>query len=327
LGIFCLAHAAPADVGFSAPVGYDYEEAKALLTSKNYTAATIMLRKVLKYTENQAPVAMDLAKALVYSGRREEALSVLTQVAGREKGERREQLIRRANVVARIFLTKSTSQSYQEGLNFLKAKRFGAAKERFEKALEFEPDNLEVLLRLGQCQVMTGDNDSAAERLRLAKRLNPHELEVRLWLGRALHQRGELSQGIEELQEAQRGLASSELTPVWLAEALHSAGQKVPAIQLLEKDAKAQPFHLMSLLTLAKFKLANAPRDAQSHWSVKKDLQVALSRLEDYGKPTSPSFESELGLDLRSPEQIKAEIQVLLQKVELRLGPPAPEAG
>jgi tetratricopeptide (TPR) repeat protein len=295
---------------------FEYREAQVFLAKKEWADAVISLRKVLRDDPEFSPAAVDLSKALVYSGRREEALSVLSQAANRERGTRRAELIRRAQVSSRTFLTSTTFQLYQEGLSLMIARKYRAAQERLEKGLLQEPDNVELLTRLGQSLVLESDPDSAAERLRLAKKLNPYEPQIRLWLGRALHQRGELGGAIEELKVAYAELGGSELAPVWLADAMTSGSQRLAAIKILEKNTREQPFHLSGLLMLAKLKLMGT-NSSDGLWSVRKDLQITLSRLEEAGK--LPCFEGDLGLDLRAPEALKAEVEALLKKVDTRI--------
>ena len=298
----------------------DYSEAQELLAKKKWAEAAIVFRSILRKTPDYSPAAAGLTRALAFSGRREEALSFLWRFVDREKGARRSVLIRRGRVLSRQFLTSVTFQTYQDGLNFIEAKKYRLARERFEKALTQEPDNVEILTRLGQCLTLDNDFDSAAERLRLAKRLNPYEPEIRLWLGRTMHQRGEIKEAVDELKVAASELEGSEIAPIWLASALFSLGQKAPAIQVLEEDVKGQPYHLASLLSLARFRTQVTARDSQNLWAAKKDLQLALSRLDQYKVADSHKFEGELGLNIRnSAEEIKSESQKLLQQIEDRL--------
>lgn len=296
-------------------------EARGLMDKKKWSEAVVVLRKLLKEApdaQESTKVAVALAKALTYASRREEALSVLGQAVSRDRSNR-EALIQRIQVLSRTFLSHQTFQIYQEGMNFLLAKKYGNARGRFRRALEVEPDHVEILVRLGQCLVMDSDYDSAAERLRLARKLNPHEPEVHLWLGRALHQRGELKEAIMELREAYRRLPQSELAPLWLAEVMMASGQKAAALQILEEDVKKEPFHLRGLVALARHKYLSSSKDSQALWAARKDLQVALSRLDQYGGENGRRFESSLGLDLRDVEQVRSESQSLLQRLDSRL--------
>ena len=113
---------------------------------------------------------------------------------------------------------------------------------------------------------------------------------------------------------------------LWLSAALFSYGQKAQAVQVLEEDVKAQPFHLSSLLQLAWTRSQVLSRDNQTLWAGRKDVQLILSRLEQYEKrgllnPAQWEFEGQLGLDMRqSASELKAEANKLLQQIESRLG-------
>lgn len=307
------------------PSHSDYADAKALLARNKWEEAAIVLRSVLKKSPGFFPGAIELARALVYLGRREEALTLLSQAISRQPpGTRKTALIARVSVVSRMFLTQKTFQAYQDGLNLLSLQKFRAARERFESAIEAEPDNLEVLTRIGECLVLEGDYDSAAERLRLAKRLNPYEPEISLWLGRALHQRGELGQALDELRVASEGLDGSERAPIWYALALLSAGNRKGAIQELESDTEERPFHLTSMVTLARIRTESSRDNVESLWSARKELQVALSRLPQYASGEPSRSESELGVELRQPaESLKSEITALLTQLDGRLKDPS----
>jgi thioredoxin-like negative regulator of GroEL len=299
----------------------DYSEAKELLSKHTWAEAAIVLRSVSRKNPDFLAGAMELARALVYSGRREEALGVLGQAASRQKGPRREALEGRLRVLSRLFVTQRTQQIYQEGLNLMMVGKYRPARERFEKALESEPDNIEILTRIGQCLVLEGDMDSAAERLRLARKLDPFEPEVRLWLGRALHQRGELAEALEELKAAHEGLDASERAPVWYADALVKSGNRKAAVAVLEEDAAQQPFHLIGILTLAKLRTQLFKDGADSLWGARKDLQVALSRLPKYASGELGATEGELGVEMReSATDLKGEIIAMLAQLDGRLG-------
>jgi thioredoxin-like negative regulator of GroEL len=311
--ILVLGSTARADISYLTQA--KYEEARSLIAHHRYAESAVMLRTVLKEAPDLLPAALDLARALTYLGRRGEAVAVLAERSSRESPKVRATLMRRQQVMSRLFLTNATFQGYQEGVNFLIAGKYKAARERFSGALDHEPDNVEILLRLAQAQLLERDADSAVENLRTARKLNPFEPQIRLWLGRALLLRGEVPQATEELKAANQELKGGETAAVWLADALLASGQKAAAIQLLEQDSKSNPMHLQALVSLARHRLGLSPRDEESLWIVRKELQLALSRLPEYGSPTG-RIENELALDLRNSDDLKKEIDAMLQKVE-----------
>ena len=329
MGVGLLAAGAPARgaEGASGP-----EDARSLVKNRKWAEAAIVFKDLLKKEPGQTSIAIELSESLVYAGRREEALGVLSDAISRERGANREILIRRLRVLSRVFVASASFQTYQDGLNLAATRKYRPAREKFERALMDEPANIEILVAIGQCLVLESDFDSAAERLKLARRLNGYEPEVRLWLGRAMAQRGELDEAIGDLKIAAAGLPRSELAPVWLGEALFSIGQRPAAIATLEADVRDHPFHLQSLMTLAQLRIqtvasvagAAAPvssRDRQPVMEARKDLQLAQSRLTGYGSAEAGvAPESELSLWIRpAPEDLKTEIDKLFKRVEGRL--------
>jgi predicted Zn-dependent protease len=295
----------------------DYFEAKQLLAKRKWNEAAIVLRTVLKRSPDFTPAAVGLANALAYSGRREEALSILGQMTAKENGKARATLISRARVLSKVFITKETFQIYQDGLNFLFVKKTHPARDKFEKALLAEPDNVEILTRLGQCLVLDGDFDSASERLRLARKLNPYESEVSAWLGRALSQRGEAVEALSELQRAKAENPDSEMIAVWLSEALENAGQKAQALQTLDDNIRAYPNHVAALYQLEKLRTQQVGSpDRKTLQAMGRDLRLGLSRVSAYPDTFKPLSE-DLALDVRpSAAELKENIEKLLAKLE-----------
>lgn len=308
-----------------------YSEAKKLIDSRKWAEAAIVLRALLQEKPDFMPAYVNLARALAYLNRREEALTILEQAAGSAAPSDRKALIRKLAVLSRQFLENDTFQIYQEGVSFLARRKYKDASVRLARALDREADNVEILVRMGQALVLSGDHDSAAERLRTARRLNPYEPEIQLWLGRALFFRGEIGEALKELTEARRLLPRSELAPVWLAEALLGAQRRKEALDLLDRDLRKEPLHLPSLISLARIRseslgpMAASERD-NPLWLARKDLQIALSRFEDYTKLTRRGpFESELGFTPHRPNELKTQAQGLLAQVESRIEAAAPE--
>jgi tetratricopeptide (TPR) repeat protein len=329
------------------------EDAQKLISNKKWAEAAVVLRAELAESA-PAPaekIAVLLSRALVFSGRREEALAVLSQTLSREKSAPlKRELIQKIRITAQVFLTNTDFQLHQDGVNLMMARKYRAAREKFDKALEQEPTNVANLIRVGQCMALGGDYDSAAERLRLAERLDPYEPEVRLWLGRALHQRGEIAEATEELKAAYDEQPGSEIAATWYAETLVSHGQKNEALRVLENDVEQRPDNVGSLVSLARMRIkalqgvANASnKDAlAAAWQSRRELQLALSRLPTYldtasssvvplpGSPETPDTTgitppapapaNDLAVDQRRPEdELKREIERLMSDADARI--------
>jgi tetratricopeptide (TPR) repeat protein len=299
-----------------------FEEARQLLGKRKWEEAAIAFGAFAKRNPSYMPANLGLAAALVHVGRREEALGILTRLARQEKRRPvRDALIRKIRAVSRIFLTSTTFQIYQDGLNFMAGKKYRAAREKLSKAVELEPDNVEVLARLGQCLLLDKDYDSAAERLRLARRLDPYEPQIGLWLARALYQRGELEEALAEFQAVFAELdGTSELAPGWYADSLFIMGHRAAALKVLDEHARANPFHVQALIELARMQVQTASRDREGLWNARKNLQLALSRIDQYSAPEAAATEGPLGLTLKkNPEELRTEIQRLFEQIDSRL--------
>jgi tetratricopeptide (TPR) repeat protein len=295
-------------------------EANRLLQVQKWNDAGALFRSVLKREPQSIQGAIGLAATLAHSKKREEGLNILSSCLTGVTRTQRAVVIRRIHVLARTFLSNDTFRMYQDALNLMLEKKYRAAKEKFVKALAEEPDNVEILLRLGQCFFLDNDITHAISRLQAAQKLDPYEPMINLWLGRALFIRGSHAEAIAELKTAQHGLQGCEQSTVWLAEALSSSGQNYPAIRLLDRDSKSWPFHVSSLIALAKLRVQSPHPDSQLLWTARKELQLAMSRVEQYFATDPSQVERELSLDLRkSSSEIKSEIQKLLQLVQSRI--------
>jgi len=321
------------------PPAQTLQEAEALSLQKKWADAAVVFRATLRQNPEHTGAALGLARALAFSGRREEALTLLLRFADQTTGDRRTVFIRRAKVLGRVFLTNNTFQLYQDGLNFMQTAKIRAARERFEKALEQEPDNVEILTRLGQTLMAEKDFDSASERLRLATRLGPFEPEIRLWLGHALHQRGELKEALEELRAAHQALPDLEMGVLWLAATLISSGQRAAAIQFLTDSCQRHPGHLLALFQLARLRLQSPDsKSSQALWASRKDLQLILSRLKTnsaFPPPASgrafpfdlahsseePSTEADASQSTDVKKELEKSTSRLLQEIDHALAP------
>ncbi len=290
-----------------------------LMREKKYTEATILIRAVIQDStlsvNDSLPFVLKLSEALSRSGRREEALVLLGQYATQTSGVRQQGLIRRANVLSRMFLTEASFRTHQEGVNLLRALKVDAATEKFNSVFLSEPDNVEVLIRLGQCQLLKKEVTPAIERFRQARRLLPREPEIQLWLGRALQVKGDLTEGLEILLGAYKEFNQKEVAIVWVTEALWGAGQKNKALRILEEEVRRHPEHLWSITRWARYKLS-ITRDPQSLAALRRSLNTALSQVDGYLENRMNETEFTSGLPLIRREELKSEIKSLLLQRE-----------
>ncbi|MBI4924326.1 MAG: tetratricopeptide repeat protein [Bdellovibrio sp.] len=180
---------------------FDYQEAIILLTKNKLPEAALIIKDILKTNPYHILSLLNLAKTYTMLGRREEALQLLEQHIQKENNnDKREFLVRRINVLSRLFLTKNTLQNYQESLTSIKEKKYKQAIQQLQSILLLEPYHFEVLVSLGQCQLLEGRHDAAHETLRFAIKLNSYDTEIHSLLAKTFYERGEFKQALEELK-------------------------------------------------------------------------------------------------------------------------------
>jgi Flp pilus assembly protein TadD len=114
------------------------------------------------------------------------------------------------------------------------------ALDAYTEAAAEQPDDVGVLLGLGQTLVHLGQYEAAERELRRALRLAPEQLDVRYQLGLTLFKRGNYAAAASELRR------TTELEPsaagfMVLGESLNQMGDPDGAIEALEQVARLQP--------------------------------------------------------------------------------------
>lgn len=317
LGLFALA-GAPAlgaqeeGVASAGPPSARLSEADALLRKKQWAEAVPVLHRLMKELPGFLPAVFELARAQTELGRRADALTLLKEAHARERGRHRAEIERRIARISKVFLKSETLQLHEDGVQLLRARKWSEAQQRFQRASTLEPDHPELLLREGQVFVLLEQLSLADEKLSRALELNPFESETKLWLGRARVLSQKKAAGIQLLEEAAAILPRSELTRIWLAEAYLESKQRDLARSTLERHVQAYPLHVAALLALARLHSGDAKKSSLQEST--RLLQLALSRVDQYRNP-----ESESGLALFGPEELKGRVQALVSETDLKL--------
>jgi tetratricopeptide (TPR) repeat protein len=309
----------PMDFGMSdAPpetADESYLQIREWMDARRWTEAIEALSSYRKKYPYSMEATMDLATAYFSMGERKQAVILLMQMNDRRSSP---ELRIRAKRISRIFRTSKGLQIFQDGKKFLLNRKYKQAIELFERALSLEDQNWEVLLRLAQAHLLSGD---APTSLRLFEEIESWQLkepESLLWRSRALHQRGQYRPAISGLESALRSLPRSELAVLWLAEAYVAIQDRRGALTVLLDAVSREPLHVGALIQSIRLRLSLA-NDLKAVQALQKDLQVAQSRLPQYHSKSFPAFESELGIEMRQDPDLDSEIQDLVRQVEDRV--------
>jgi len=298
-------------------------ELRKLVHSGKWEEAEPLAREILEALPEDEQTRHLFVKLLTETGRRSEALEKLRLWIGSAQSEAplKSKLMRAASSLSRVYLTKSTLQSIQEGADFLVNRKYRDAVKKFKDALSVEPDNVEILLRMVQGNYLSGDYPEAAIAAEKALALTPWDLQVKMWLGRVYGAQKKWSLAIPLLTEAAKGDSNfqSELANIFLADVLWKFGQKDGAIGHLEKWTAANPYHLNASAKLAWFRLNYEPADRNYLFQVKKELQVALSRFDYVYQNQKFADENHLDRFLSEPDTLKGKLNHYLTTVEERI--------
>jgi tetratricopeptide (TPR) repeat protein len=303
-------------------------DAEIFLDRHKWSDARDCYLDLIKKDVNLTTAWIGLATSLTYLGQRKEALRQLSVGVDQVKINQKSQVMKRIHILSRLFLTNATFQTYQDGLILFSAKKFKLALEKFERTLSEEPDNVEVLLRLGQSTLLDGNFQSAVNYFKQAHQLDSYDYEALLWLGKSLKLSGKLRDSLSELKNAYYGIRNSEgetgreleTATLWYSEVLADSGQVGAALRILGLDSKANPSHLRSLIASAKLRMQVSKPDAGGLSLARKELTSALKRLELTQSNDSISSsvlpdEWEM-LQNETPDEIKLKILGFLKQIE-----------
>ncbi len=285
--------------------GVDYEQAHQLVTKRQWAQVLPILKSLHDEAPSSVLIGQDYAQALLRMNRREEAMGLFKKYG----------FYKQAQSAGHLFLTQESFRLYQEGLSFVTGKKYSQGCERFERALEKDQAHLWIQLRLSQCRILDGNGDSALKVLEAATRIHGEPSEAILWKGKALALKGQTAEAISELKHAIDLLPQSELAPVWLSESYLLSGQRAAAIAILEEDLKRNPDHVYALVSLIRVRISQSLNPTQL-LEVKKQLELAKTRLPRYESAQLPPFESALGLELRDPALASRAIELLRLRIE-----------
>jgi len=236
----------------SLPFAGEYEDAQTLLGSQKWAEALPILKKLREEEPESVTIAQDLSQVLLRLNRREEALELL----------RKYKLNRQAEIAGRAFISKDSFRFYQQGLDWLTKRAYSQACERLERALEKDQAHLDVLFRLGQCELLEGNVDLALKLFDQLERIHGKTTESQLWRARSAALRSRADEALPifatlaSLPKVSEPTA--ELISLWWGEALVASNQKVQALGVFDADVKKNPAHLQTSLAAIRIRLSQA---------------------------------------------------------------------
>ncbi len=215
------------------------QEVPAATTAPRPDEDVIRLKTELQKKPGQIETVLALSKALFFSERREEALTLLAVEKSRSRRPAsREVLQRRIEVLARVFRTSSGQQSYFEACALLLAGGVSEARSKLETLLQQEPHHPDILFRLGQIALIEGQVDTAAILLQDSSRYVLPTRWQQLWLARAEDLRGNPVRADALFSALSQGGEDGPLFLLWRADFLWRTRRQSEALALLRKSSR-----------------------------------------------------------------------------------------
>jgi tetratricopeptide (TPR) repeat protein len=138
---------------------------------------------------------------------------------------------------------------YALGELYRRGRQYTMALEQLEAARVAEPDNADVLSKLGEVLLANGDFDAAERELKRAQRVSPRA-DVHASLGILYFKRGLLSQAEIELRRAVDLAPDYAVAYFYRGEALNQLGRFDEALEMLERAVQLDPANSRAFYTM-----------------------------------------------------------------------------
>lgn len=266
-----------------------YTKGVELLEKKRYADAVERFQRAISQRPGYVAAYIDCARAYVLWGKRSEGLAKLEQALRfAKKNDEKERISRERSQLAEIFYTNATFQHYQNGLNFMRLERVGAAVSAFEKALSLEPDNVAILSAYAQAIQQEEGWGAAVKALELAHRLNPERRETRVLLADAVLST-QPERSLQLIRPVLREAPAEESGWILQLKALTSVKKEKEGLDALREQADRNPRWTEAHYWLGKH-YALRPEDG---WLARKHLLIFLKRDEAQELPKTMRDEAE----------------------------------
>ncbi len=174
---------------------------------------------------------------------------------------------------------------YLSAMKLMSAGNFAAALEKFESALQSNPQNPLTMIQVASCRANIGDLTGARKILEDAIRVAPERLKVRLFLGRIIASQSESASSLAYFQELADHFPQSG--DVWgtFGEYLIKAGRGKEAVEPMKKWTELEPDSMRAWEGYAQALAASGDPDgahqARAHFD---ELESALFKIR-YSTP------------------------------------------
>ncbi len=190
---------------------------------------------------------LTLARAYLFLERRQEALSLALKLYNTRKDEKSRAIL---DLAGTLFFNQETSNLYYDAIRLISISKFQEARERLDQALAREPNQVLILTRLLQVELLLGLKETAANHLKLAQTYSPFSMQLKLFGAKiALDAEPDDDQDwYKELLPLKASLLENEVTMTLWFRALKQGKKTVELASYAKKMIKEHPSWTSALL-------------------------------------------------------------------------------
>lgn len=279
----------------------------------------------LKHLIREVPLYLNayslLAEYQLADGDRSGAIETLKSAVEKAAPSLKSGFRRKLQTIGKQFSSHKNYSAFQQAIKQINEGNFGAAQGMLEAVLKQEVDHEEVLLRLGQVYFLMGDLKKSVVYLEKSANLNLKNTEAMSWLGRTYFLSGELKKSEKTFKKINWNSEEvQEQSIIWWSEVLFNFRGRKAAIEFLEKQLERRPGSVQVLVKCAEYRMSASSKNNEAQWQAKKELQLALSRFDDYtSKEMNVAAKTPFGINQLNPDSLKKQIQESLAKLEDKL--------
>lgn len=287
-----------------------------LFRQARWTDAATLLRTMIRKNPERLERSLDLVRVLLFMGQRSEAIDLLTEAMSRMSPNERKKAWPLESAVWNQFIKGDALQKYERGLEPLYQGRWEIAAPFFEEAMNLEPLNVRPAIRYAQAKIEQGEAEAGVRALEpLLNRGRDHpEPDIAFWLGKGLLKEKRAQEALRFFRMVPSDL--NEELPLLMADALVHEGAFDEAVTVLSKDIERFPAHVLSLLKRSELRVRQVPErrlSSNAYWEARRDVQLAMSRIELFEKQHSSILRSEWGLQTLDASGVRTELEARLQ--------------
>ncbi len=137
--------------------------------------------------------------------------------------------------------TEGSVKVLDEGDAYIRTKSYGEAIKVFEKALEADPKNFDILGRIATCYELLANPEAAVDVLKRAVAVRPDDADANFRLGKAYLAIGKTKEAVQPLEKAYAAKPEFEGIKGSLGKLYFAAGEYAKARDFLRKACKETP--------------------------------------------------------------------------------------